>query len=362
MKNILTYKKKLNVLAEVGWQEKKTTEYISSVIREKPIVKGFSSAKTGLLYKVGKGKKSILLRADIDALQTVKGPKHTCGHSTHTAALLGAYAYAKSKEAELNKKNVSLYFLFQPAEETFPSGAHTFVSQCKGIADTLSEAYALHVSPLMKAGIVGLQPGPLWARGDYMEIEVTGKVVHIKDNEKGIDAIGAGARIISLIPSIQQTLKDDIRMGIGVIQGGIQANTVAGNCIMKGDIRLKNDSLQPLVKSKLHSLVRQVEKETNTRIQLRYYDGYPVVVNNAALILRVASHMSKCSPFRIQQSGLFSFGCEDFSYISQKIPSVVALIGTGDAYDLHEELCTISDEGTKNAFLYITSLIDMFLA
>ena len=358
--NIINFKNSLNALAELGWHEINTTNYIVHKLKDSPIKRGFMKGNTGLLYKVGAGSEGILLRADIDALKNSKGVAHTCGHSTHMASLMGAHFYAKQREKELIANNKSIYFLFQPAEETFPSGAQAFTHECSALLKHISSAYSLHVRPLMKLGTVGLQPYLLWARGDYMEIEIHGKMVHIKNNLKGKDALFASALLIQGMSDIQKKYRS-IRIGIGVASGGRQANTVADYAILKGDIRLPNDEWQPILKTYLASLVHKVEKKTRCSITLKYFDGIPSLINNERITKNISHFLKKNTQFKIKSKGLFSYGCEDFAYISHRVPSVVALIGTGDMYDLHEENCTISDSGTINAYLYFKSLIDQYL-
>lgn len=360
MKHILEYKKKLNTCAELGWQEVKTTDYIASVLKDAPLKRGFRKGNTGLLYKVGTGSESILLRADIDGLKTAQGIKHTCGHSTHMSALIGAFHYAKSIEKKISQADKSLYFLFQPAEESFPSGAQAFVNECGDIVKQIKQAFTIHVFPKLKLGEIGLQPAVVWARGDYMEIRIKGKMVHIKDNLDGIDALYAASLLIQKIKSIQKK-HPSLRVGIGVIEGGRQANTVADFALLKGDIRLKSESQQPLIKSLLKRICGEVEKKTGVQIELSYFDGYPTVNNDPLLTKKVTNDLKRQNTeYTLLDRGLFTYGCEDFAYISSIIPSVTAFIGTGDTYDLHEENCTISDEGTLCAYNYFKFIIDRF--
>lgn len=359
-RTILTWKRKLNRIAELGWQEIKTTSYIAEQLKVQPLKRGFAKSNSGLLYKVGGGKKSILLRADIDGLKTAHGIAHSCGHSTHMASLMGAFIDAKRGEATLTKQNKSIYFLFQPAEETFPSGALAFTQECSEIMKTISAAFTIHVRPLMQLGQLGLQTGPVWARGDYMEITVKGKMTHIKNNDKGVDAIYAASLLVQRIHALQ-TKYPSIRIGVGVMEAGRQANTVADLSLLKGDIRLKNESQQHMIKKQLVAACQKVEHITGTQIKLSYFDGYPSVKNDGALTKAIIRDISGKLGQKIVTKGLFSYGCEDFAYIASKVPSVTAFIGTGDKHDIHEELCVISDQGTVNAYHYFKAVVAWFV-
>jgi amidohydrolase len=195
-----------------------------------------------------------------------------------------------------------------------------------------------------------------------MEIKITGKMVHVKDNSNGIDALYAASLVIQNIQKIQKN-NPSIRIGIGVAEGGRQANTVADFALLKGDIRLKNDSEQIKVRKLLTQTCLDVQKKTRAKVELNYYSGCPAVENNRALTAKIVNHCRHQNseyPQLIVNKGLFSYGCEDFAYISTIIPSTTAFIGTGDLYDLHEEKCTISDRGTVNGYLYFKGIVDWF--
>ncbi len=355
----LKYKTDLNAIAELGWQEKKTTKYIAQKLKDRPLVKGFGRQKVGLMFKIGRGERSILLRADIDALKTQDGPRHICGHSTHTAALMAVYHDARRKEHELIRANRSVYFLFQPAEETWPSGAMTVLDECPDLIDRVDFAFAAHVRPLMPQGTIGLANGQVMARGDYMEVEISGRMVHVKEALKGVDALEAASYLVLAVKELLRANRDRLRINFGVLEGGLQANAVADRAILKGDIRLRDEAGQAEVKKLMERIIRRTEEKTNARIKMRYYSGVPVLENDQALAGDIARYLARHHGAKvIRSSALFSYGCEDFSFISSRIPSVYALVGTGDKYDIHQEKCTISDRGTMNVYQYFSGILD----
>lgn len=354
---IISWKKQLNTLAELGWQEKKTTRYIElSMLPNKPVIKGFGKEKTGLLYKIGKGTSGILLRADIDGLKTTDGVKHICGHSSHIAGLMGALLEGKGLEKELTAKNKCIYFLFQPCEENFPSGAQAFLQAFP--IKNVSFGFSSHVKPLLPLGTIGLYPGAIWARGDYMEIEIHGKMVHVKDATDGRDALAAASEIILFVRKLQKQYEKNMRIIIGTTQGGLQANTVADYAKLTGDIRLRDDTQQKFIKDILIKEIRKIEKRYKVKIDFTYFDGYPVVKNDPKLTQTISKVFQQKKEWKIiANQSLFSYGCEDFAYISEKIRSVYAFIGTGDTHDIHQKDCEISDEGTIRVYNYFSEII-----
>ena len=127
--------------AELAWHEFETTEHIEAELRSMGITPQKFDGLTGCWAMIHGGKagdhaKTILLRADIDALETVeatglpfesqtKGVMHACGHDSHVAMLLGAARILMDIRDEL-EGNVKL--VFQGAEET-AIGAKAYVDR-----------------------------------------------------------------------------------------------------------------------------------------------------------------------------------------------------------------------------------------
>ena len=107
---------------ELGNDLPQTTRYIMDRLTEM----GYEPkeiCKSGVVATVGKPGKTILLRADTDALRmpeksglpfASQNPEaaHTCGHDTHAAMLLGAAKLLKDRENELCG---TVKLMFQPA-------------------------------------------------------------------------------------------------------------------------------------------------------------------------------------------------------------------------------------------------------
>lgn len=353
---LIKHKNILNRLAEPGWMEFKTTKYLLEKAPFKPYISGIGKEGTGAVFKIGKGKTAIILRADIDALKTPGGVAHICGHSSHTSALLQALILSASLEKIMNSSNKSAYFLFQPAEETYPSGAVSFIKEHPEILKQSKYAFASHVRPLIKKNTYGIQNGAIMARGDYFEIHIKGKMAHVKNPLKGADAIYAASLIVSHFKKLQFKHRNAIRLNVGIINGGRQSNTVADLCVLKGDVRLKNDIRQDFIKKRMEEIIGKSERETGCSIKLDYHSGYPVLLNNKKLVNTLSSIMENKGA-NVVNKGLFSFGCEDFSFISKQIPSLYVFVGTGDKHDIHEEKCTISDEGTVHVFEYFKAVL-----
>jgi metal-dependent amidase/aminoacylase/carboxypeptidase family protein len=93
-------------------------------------------AGSGLLLRVGAATgPAVAVRAEMDGLPIAEatgapfaataGVMHACGHDVHMAALVALIRAARAVEAE---RPVPLVAVFQPSEETHPSGADRIVA------------------------------------------------------------------------------------------------------------------------------------------------------------------------------------------------------------------------------------------
>lgn len=129
---MIANRRKIHKNPELGGQEVDTSNFIVEELEKLGIEVKRGFAKTGIqgmIYGKNPNGKTIMIRADIDALpmseendleykSQVDGKMHACGHDVHTAALLGAAKILSQLKDELDG-NVKL--CFQPAEETVGS-------------------------------------------------------------------------------------------------------------------------------------------------------------------------------------------------------------------------------------------------
>ena len=162
---------------EASGQEKRTSAIVANYLKDlglevKTNVGGYGVV--GIL-KGSKAGKRIAWRADMDAAQFEFGKHenhdvaHVCGHDVHTTIGLGI-----AKTLSQNVKNLAgtVYFLFQPAEES-QKGAKAMIND--GLFDMIQadEIYAAHVGP-MPTGVIFTSTGNLFSHSRYIDIEFTG--------------------------------------------------------------------------------------------------------------------------------------------------------------------------------------------
>ena len=300
------------------------------------------------------GDKTIVLRADIDALDveeahecpyksTIPGKMHACGHDMHTAMLLGAAKILKQHENEL-KGMVKLDF--QPAEEIF-EGSDDMIKAGLLENPKVDAALMIHVSaamPMPSGTVIVCDGGVSAPAADYFTIKVQGKGCHGSMPDKGIDPISIAAHIITSLHEIharELNLLDEAVLTIGSIHGGNAGNVIPDTVEMSGTIRTYNEETRSYLKQRIQEISESTAKTFRGEAYVTFGSGCPTLVNDTGLSKDISSYTKEL----LGERGAFSAGqlmamsggkpskqggSEDFAYISHKVPSIMLALAAGE--------------------------------
>lgn len=362
---VLEYKRHIHANPETGWKEIGTTAYIQEQLDAASIIEGMGENKTGVALVVGSGPENIFVRADIDALPMTNGPQHACGHSTHTAALMGGYHWLKDHEHQLSANNKRVTFVFQPAEETYPSGARTFLDTHPEIFQDCQYGFGIHVQPRLPVGDMQIDDGMTWAANDHIQVEVHGFTAHIKDTPNGIDAIDGASQVVRMFRQFQQTFENfgsEVVFNFNTIQGGVANNCIADRTLLKGGIRWLRREDQQRIKEFFRELPAVLQQTYPGSVEVRYIEEVPPgCKNDAQLAQEISQYMAENTDFNIIRNGKVSLGVEDFAWYTQHNRTLFSHIGTGCEYDLHDPRMVVSDEATLRVYEYWRNIMQWWI-
>lgn len=259
---------------ELSMQEVKTTEFIKKELESL----GFEVTKidpTGLMVEINpeKTNKTVLLRADIDALpiketndfdfkSQVEGVSHACGHDIHAAMLLNATKALLKVKDEIDGR---VRIIFQPGEET-GEGGRAVVSG--GYTKDVDSAFAIHIHTGWDLGKASTGYGEVMANNTFFNVKFKGKSAHSSTPYQGNDAMLMLANFINAAYAIQARKIDNVFhpvvLNLGVVEGGSAANAVASEINLDGSFRsFSNESVDFMVK----------ELSKAARLSAEIYDG-----------------------------------------------------------------------------------------
>ena len=287
--------------------------------------------------------KVIGLRADMDALpiheQTglkyaskTDNAMHACGHDGHTAMLLGAAQYL----CETRNFDGTTVVIFQPAEEGGGGGKE----MCDdGLMDRwkIQEVYGMHNWPGMPVGNFAIRSGPFFAATDQFEIIVEGKGGHAAKPHETVDSIVVAAHTVTALQSISSRNADPVDqlvVSVTSIESSSKAfNVIAQRTHLKGTVRTMSKGMRALAEQRLTAIARSVSETFGAEAEVKYYLGYPCMVNHPEQTEFAASVATKISGSCADAP--LVMGGEDFAYLLEERPGAYILVGNGDTASVH---------------------------
>ena len=357
---IIAHRHYLHQHAELSFQEKETTAYLVEQLTKLGIPVQSFDDYTGCIATIQGGQpgKTVLLRADIDALPIQEnsgvefesihpGVMHACGHDCHASMLLGA-AQLLWEQREQLKGTVKL--LFQAAEEVFV-GSHYYWD--KGYLSDVDAAMGMHVWPTVDSGKLCVQDGPLMASCDNFKITVHGVSAHGSQPHNGRDAIVAASAIICNLQTIVSRINDPLNslvVSVGTIKAGTQFNIITDTAVMEGTVRAHTAEGRGLVEENMRRIVDATALAMGCTAEIEYNYLEPPVRNDDLALNKIAREAAKnLYGEDVLRSTALATGSEDFSYIMEKIPSsMFVFLGCRDeetdcVYPVHNEKFKINE-------------------
>ena len=349
---------KIHSYPEMMFMEHKTAsivrEYLSGLDVE--VFQPYIETDTVGVIRGKKGGKTVLLRADIDALNLEektsvpwqscrRGYAHACGHDGHTAMLLGAVDIL-SRLKDFFSGNVK--FVFQPAEEE-GGGGKVLVE--KGVLEdepSVDEVYALHGWPGVEEGCFESCPGTMMAAVDNFSVVVKGRGGHAAMPHLSVDPVFTAAQVVTALQGIvSRNIDPDETAVVSVcsINGGDLNNVIPDTVAMKGTVRYVRKEMQGFFRTRIEEVVKGICCSGNAEYEFRYIPSYIPLVNSpekTELLGKVFSAFfgEKCW----SSSAPATTGGEDFSFFLDRKPGVFYRLGMGREYpSLHNSKFDFND-------------------
>ena len=325
---------------ELGYKETRTAELVADRLKGLGIDVRTGVGGTGVigLMEGGKPGKTVLLRADMDALpiQEVSelsyasqndGVMHACGHDGHTAMLLAAANLLSERRSSMSGR---VKFMFQPAEEG-GFGAVKMLEDGLMDAPNVDAAFALHVDSLLEAGLMQVQAGPMFAAADRYTILVRGQGGHAAAPNLTIDPVVVAAHIvIALQTLISREIAPHERAVITVaeLHAGTAENIIPDTVEIKGTMRNYNPDLRSYLEQRIRELSEGIAGAMRASVEIEWRPGYPPLVNHESgsnLVKEVAEEVVGPSSAVEREP---TMGAEDFSYLLERVPGAMFRLGT----------------------------------
>ena len=329
--------KRLHAMPEDSFKEFKTTAIIREYVSGEPVRLIDLGLETGVIAYLEAGeeaarKKTILLRADIDAVPQPDVPRHLCGHDHHTASLIGAMHYLAAVRETLP---VNVAFVFQPAEECTYGARSLFEA---GLLDALPQkpcaCFGIHNRPELPVGEAAVHSGPLMAAKNDFEVIFTGKTGHAGSPHHVVDPLLAGAAYVqaaqSIIPRNLDPLKPAV-LGIYSFVSGDDSNDPPATARLTGTFRSLDKEAHAVIRERLAELADKTAEAYRCGVDFKLAPDVRLLYNDPSLY--PIAHRAAESVFG--EAGVKdtepTLASDDFGEFGERMPAFYYWVGSGKA-------------------------------
>lgn len=338
IQRMISYRRQFHKFPEIGYNEHKTSKFVSEKLKELGYKVSQGYGKTGVIGLLNENVegKTLMLRADMDALNLQElneieykskhnGIMHACGHDGHIAILL--MVAEKLMQIKDNIKG-KIKCLFQPAEEGL-NGAQAVVKDGALENPKVDNIFGLHIFTNLNIGKVGVSPGCVLAGVDMFDLKIIGKGGHGALPHETIDPIVATANFINTIQTIISRNTDPMQSGVitfGKMKAGTAFNIIPEVVELEGTVRTTSNEMHDMVEKRFKEVLEGVSKAFGIKYKLNYHLENIPTINDpqmTSLVDGVARELigkENIEDFR-------TMGGEDMSVYLNRVPGCFFFIG-----------------------------------
>jgi amidohydrolase len=338
---VVADRRHLHANPELSFKEYNTSKYVAQKLKDFKIDVQENVAETGVVGIIkGKnpGKKTVALRADMDALPITEtndvpykskneGVMHACGHDVHTSSLLGT---ARILSELRDGFEGTVKFIFQPGEELVPGGASLMIKAGVLQNPAPSNILGQHVMPSIPAGKVGFREGMYMASADEIYVTVKGKGGHAAMPEKNIDPVLIAAH---LIVALQQIISRNCDpkipsvLSFGKVIANGATNVIPNEVKIEGTFRTLNEVWRKEAHQKMKKMAEAIAEGMGGSCEFKILNGYPFLKNDPKLTARMRAAAEKfLGKENVLELDLW-MAAEDFAYYTQQIDACFYRLG-----------------------------------
>jgi amidohydrolase len=329
---------------ELGLEEVRT----SGIVAERLKAIGFEDVRTGLavtgvkaVLRGGKPGKTLLLRADMDALpideendveyrSTVAGTMHACGHDGHTAILLSVARLLHARHEEIPG---TIVFCFQPAEEG-RGGARRMIEDGVLEDPAVDAAIGLHLISDIPTGIATAVDGPTLSAADGFRVTIQGRGGHGAMPHTTVDALLIAAEVVTSLQSLvarEINPQQSAVVSVGTLHAGTTAaNVIADSATLSGTVRWFDADVGDHLAKRIPEMIQGIAASMRGSAEVEYRRGVGATVNDPDVAAGVRDALAEVIGSDNVLTGPRVMASEDFAEFTQRVPSTFFFVGCRD--------------------------------
>ena len=339
LEEVVELRRQFHRTPEVSFEERDTSVRIGERLRQLGLEIKKCPTDTGVVAMLDTGRpgKTVMLRADIDALpiveesgvdfeSSVEGRMHACGHDTHMAMLIGVARTLVDRVWDVNGKYL---FVFQPAEEIV-SGARAMIAGGLLEEHHPDAVLGLHIASFLDLGTVITKPGLLWAGSDAFDIGINGPGGHGGMMRRAGNVLAAQAFLIERLHTVVDGLEYEgsgCHTTVGHIISDGAWNIVPRGVRIQGSVRTFTPELRDEALTRLRDLLTETETEFEVTSSLELVHGTIPLLNEPNLTRTVLDVAEEVVGSKASMLGHPLTVSDDFAEFLTHIPGCYFMLG-----------------------------------
>ncbi len=372
IRKMLNWRHEIHRHPETGFELEHSSNYVASILESLylEVYRGIGGTGVVAVLKNGDSKRSIALRADMDAIPIQEntnlpyssknnGKMHACGHDGHVAMLLGAVKHL----SETKQFDGVVHFIFQPDEEN-GRGAAAMIKGGLFTRFSIDAIYGLHNMPGFPEGRFITRKGGFMASEDNFAITILGRGGHASQPQAHIDPVVLGAEIILALQTIVSRNvhpMDQVVVSVTEILTDGARNVIPSTVTIKGDCRCFRQEIRELIETRMQAIVHGLCLAYGAEYEFNYsYEFHPTINSDrqTEIAVKAACDVSDdvnpdCHPIS---------GSEDFAYFLRQKPGCFIFLGNGEQSPmLHNSSYDFNDSILEMGANFWISLVEQEL-
>jgi amidohydrolase len=341
---LVATRRDLHMHPEVGFEVQRTAGIVADRLRAldlDAVVTGIGRTGVKGVLKGGKPGKTLLIRADMDALPIEEetglefrsenaGKMHACGHDGHTSILLTTARILARRRAEIVG---TVVFCFQPAEE---GGGGARAMMADGIMENpaVDASIGLHIWQDFPVGDVVVINGPAMSGANGYRVTIQGKGGHGAMPHTTVDALLVAATIVTQLQVLISREVDPLKpvvVTIGTLHaGGTAANIIADTATFSGTTRFFDEEIGEYVAERFPQIVQSIAEGYRATATVDYRTGGHPVMNDPHMADLVRTAAAEVVGAEHIKPGPPLMPSEDYSEFTSHVPSCYFFVGSNN--------------------------------
>ncbi|NOT32928.1 MAG: amidohydrolase [Candidatus Eisenbacteria bacterium] len=376
---MIAVRRDLHAHPETAFEEVRTSGIVAERLRSLGLEARTGIGRTGVMATVKGGRpgKTVLLRADMDALpiheenavpyrSQVHGKMHACGHDCHTSILL---AISKKLVADQASLSGTVSLCFQPAEEQ-GGGADAMIADGAIEQPRPDAAFGLHVWQDLDLGKIGVTTGAFMAAVDEFTVTVKGVGGHAAMPHASVDPVLCLAHIVTALQSIASRSVDpllEVVVSVTQFHAGAAFNVIPETAMINGTVRTFDEGVWALVPGRFEAIVQGVASAFGCTAETRFERFHKVTRNDPAMATIAREVAIEMVGAENVVTDLRTMGGEDFSAFLQRVPGCFIAVGSrnerrGLVYGHHHPRFDVDEASMKFGAEILLRTAQRFLA